>query len=209
MNRLLKPRQGVLPNLSFDIQPQTSKMYEKREIVMPLYKGPAGYGRIMNFVMNLLITICFVIMNLWIAQSYEPNAPIFTPINFMLNLVTGFGVAYTVGDTLPLVNLGNKAAAHFKNRVASTLVSTAVMAFLFATILSLVLGWVNNFLRLGAIGTFFAWLSGYPLTLLVAFVVVLAAVPVGSAIARSISGFDPRQMHDAPEFTGERSQAAH
>lgn len=170
---------------------------------MPLYKGPAGYGRTMNFVMNLLITICFVIMNLWIAQTHEPGAPIFTPINFALNLVTGFGVAYTVGDTLPFVNLGNKAAARFKNKTASMIVGSAVIAFFFGTSLSLILGWVNNFLRLGPVGTFFAWLSAYPLTLLVAFIVCLVAVPAGSAIARSISGFDPRKMQGGAQAAGE------
>ena len=59
-----------------------------------LFKGPAGYARIMNTLMNLVLCACFSAYALWVAQNVPANAgqPIFTPLGWLVSFVMSFCV---------------------------------------------------------------------------------------------------------------------
>lgn len=158
---------------------------------MPLYKGPAGFGRILNIVVNFIISVFFVSLILGMAQSQAPMAPIFTPLNFIVAFIPGLAVAYLIGDLFPFANWGNKAYEKIGSKVAATLVRALIMNFCFTTSISLVLCWVNNVQSVGLVGSLMAWWTVYPIGLVGVFFLVLIAVPLGTYIAKTVSGFDP------------------
>ena len=166
---------------------------------MPLYKGPAGYGRILNIVVGLIISIFFVCLALGLAQAAVPEAPIFTPLAFFVSLVSGFCVAYVVGDAMPFVNWSNAAALRIQHPVGAFLARVIIMDVCFVTVLSVILCWVNNIQTMGIMGTIQAWLGLYPIGLAGTFVILLFTLPLGEAIASAISGFNPKAMAGKPE----------
>ncbi|RDB63882.1 hypothetical protein C1878_03575 [Gordonibacter sp. 28C] len=150
----------------------------------------------MNMVVNFVITIFFVCLILGSAQAAAPQAPIFTPLNSIVMFIPGYCVACFIGEALPVSNWANKAVAALRitNKVASSLITALIFDVVFTTILSMILCWVNNIQALGLMGTIDAWLHVYPIALPCVFVLVLIVLPLSTAIAAKVSGFDPRKI---------------
>lgn len=161
---------------------------------MPFYKGPAGFERVMNLFVNFIITIAFTTYILAMAQMGAPQAPILTPLNYVVSFIPGYAVACWFSTYIPVTNWAEKAASKCRGNVSTALVRALVYDFVLVTLLSITLCWVNNIMTLGLEGTVQAWLGLYPIALVAVFVIVLIILPIGMALAAKVSRFDPRKL---------------
>lgn len=159
------------------------------------FKGPGGFGRIVNGIMNLIMCTILSLYVLWTVQNIPGNEalPIFTPIGFFVSLVTSFCVGMFVGDFVPALAWGQKLAAalHVRNKVGAHFISVAILAFVMITSISYICTWINNVQQVGWDGTWAAWIMVYPFLLASGYVVELITLPIAMKIAAAISGFDP------------------
>lgn len=179
-------------------RPTTLIQFPWKDNTMPFYKGPAGFERVMNLFINFIITIAFDTYILYMAQQAVPQAPIFTPLNWIVSFIPGYAVACFIGTYVPVTNWANAAASKTKSKAASAIVTALVYDFAFVTMLTIILCWVNNIQTLGLEGTFFAWLQLYPVALIACFFIILIILPIGMSLAAKVSGFDPRKLQSAP-----------
>lgn len=166
-------------------------------------KGPGGYGRIVNGVMNIIMCAILSFYVLWTVQNIPGNEalPILTPLGFFVSFVTSFCVGEFVGDHIPAMAWGQKlcAALHIKNQVVVYFISVFVLAFVMITSISYVCTWINNVQTAGWDGTFAAWMMVYPFLLCCGYVVQLVCLKPTFKLAAAISGFDPSKMPPASE----------
>ena len=56
------------------------------------FKGPGGYGRIVNGIMNIILCVVLSFYVLWTVQNLPGNEalPILTPLGFFVSFVTTF-----------------------------------------------------------------------------------------------------------------------
>ena len=158
-------------------------------------KGPSGFGRIVNGVMNIIMCAILSIYVLWTVQNLPGNEalPIFTPLGFLVSFVTSFCVGEFVGDHVPGLAWGQKLAGALgvKSKVGVHFISVAVLALVMITSISFICTWINNIQGAGWDGTFAAWIMVYPFLLASGYVVELIMLPLAMKMAAAISGFDP------------------
>ncbi len=168
------------------------------------FKGPGGFGRIVNGVMNLIMCAILSFYVLWTVQGLPGNEalPILTPLGFFVSWVLSFCVGMFIGDFIPALAWGQKLAAalHVKNRVAAHFISVAVLAFFMITLISFICTWINNVQQTGMEGVWAAWLMVYPFLLVCGYVVQLITLPLIMKLATAISGFDPSAMPAAEQI---------
>jgi hypothetical protein len=113
-----------------------------------IFKGPGGFGRIVNIIMNLAMCSVLSFYVLFTVQNIPGNEmiPILTPLGFFVSLVMSFGIGMLVGDLVPAMNWGIRLtqALHINNRVAAHFISVAVLAFVMITAISFICTWINN-----------------------------------------------------------------
>ena len=111
-------------------------------------KGPSGFGRIVNGVMNIIMCAILSIYVLWTVQNLPGNEalPIFTPLGFLVSFVTSFCVGEFVGDHVPGLAWGQKLAGALgvKSKVGVHFISVAVLALVMITSISFICTWINN-----------------------------------------------------------------
>ncbi len=166
------------------------------------FKGPGGYGRIVNGVMNIVMCAILSIYVLWTVQNIPGNEalPILTPIGFFVSFVTSFCVGEFVGDHVPALAWGQKLAdaMHVKNRVGRHFISVLILAVVMIGCISFICTWINNIQQVGWDGTVAAWWMVFPFLLVSGYVVELIMLPIAMKMAAAISGFDPNNL-PAPE----------
>lgn len=159
------------------------------------FKGPGGFGRIVNGAMNIVMCAILSIYVLWTVQNIPGNEalPVLTPLSFFVSFVTSFCVGEFIGDHIPALAWGQKLAAalHVKSKVGVHLISVAILAFVMITSISYICTWINNVQISGWDGTFAAWIMVYPFLLACGYVVELIMLPLSMKMAAAISGFDP------------------
>ncbi len=167
----------------------------ERQVFTMVFKGPAGFGRIVNALMNLIMCAVLSAYVLWSVQNVPGNEglPIFTPIAFFVSWVDSFCVGMFIGDFVPGLAWGNKLAdaLHVKNKVGRHFVSVLVLAFVMITSISFICTWINNVAAGGMAAVVQSWLMVYPFLLCSGYVVELVSLPICMKAARAISGFDP------------------
>jgi hypothetical protein len=168
-----------------------------------IFKGPAGFGRIVNGIMNIIMCSVLSFYVLWTMQNIPGNEalPILTPIGFFVSLVTSFCVGEFVGDHVPAMAWGTKLAhaMHIKNRVAVHLIAVVILAIVMVTSISFVCTWINNVQTPGGMGAVIAsWLMVYPVLLGAGYVVLAAFLPPVMKMATAVSGFDPTKAPPPP-----------
>ncbi|MDO4291047.1 MAG: hypothetical protein Q4C41_07465 [Eggerthellaceae bacterium] len=165
-------------------------------------KGPGGYGRVVNGIMNIVMCAILSIYVLWTVQNIPGNEalPILTPLGFAVSFVTSFCVGEFIGDHIPALAWGQKLTAvlHVKNKIGAHFISVFILALVMITSISYICTWINNVQTTGWDGTFAAWIMVYPFLLGSGYVVELIMLPLAMKAAAAISGFDPAAA-PAPE----------
>ncbi len=155
-----------------------------------VFKGPAGFQRIIYIVMNLVIGILVGAA----VTLFVVHAPL-TLTGMIVSMALSFFIGYSVSDLVPAMAWGQALVAKLgvKNPIAAHFISSAVLAF-FMSVLILFFMAIINILGVGgfeAVLGFFV--SAFPLVLAVVYVAILVFVPIGSKLAAAISGFNPSQ----------------
>ncbi len=174
------------------------------------FKGPGGYGRIVNGIMNVILCAVLSFYVLWTVQNIPGNEmiPILTPLGFFVSWVSSFCVGEFIGDHVPAMAWGQALcrALHIKNKIATHFISVAVLAFVMITSISFICTWINNIQTAGWDGTIASWLMVYPFLLLSGYIIQLICLPICFKIAAAVSGFDPNKM-PVPEGAGDAEVA--
>lgn len=160
-----------------------------------VFKGPGGFGRIVNGIMNLIMCAVLSAYVLFTVQNIPGNEalPIFTPLGFFVSWVDSFCVGMFIGDFVPGLAWGNKLAdvLHAKGKVDRHFISVAVLAFVMITSISFVCTWINNVQVGGMAAVIASWTMVYPFLLVSGYVIELISLPLAMKAAKAISGFDP------------------
>ena len=157
------------------------------------YKGPGGYGRIMNVIMNVFMCAAFSFIMLYMAQRRAGDmAQVLTPLNYLFSFITAFGIGFTVADLIPVFRIGDGLAKklHLKG-AAAYFVTVLVIDLILTTVIGFFMTLINMTERAGLMGAIMFWLSTYPLMLLVGYVIQLIVMKPAMAFAKNVSGFDP------------------
>jgi hypothetical protein len=154
-------------------------------------KNPAGYGKILNLGMNVVMCLGLSIYVLMMLQGQPEFAgvPVFTPIALVQSFVASFVVGYTCGDLLPAFSWGQKLTVvlRMRNRVGAYIIENIVLGFCFAIAIS----FINNIVSQGMAGVFGFFVAYVPGNIVTAIVLIMVfRIPL-SKLATTISGFDP------------------
>lgn len=157
------------------------------------FKGPGGFGRIMNIVMNIFMSGVFSAFMLWTMQQRAGDmAQIFTPTAFVLSFITGFGIGYATTDIIPVFRAGSAVAKKLNLKgVPGYFVTVLIVDLIVTTILSFLMTSINMVERVGVMGAFMSWINMLPLLLLIGYVVQLVVTKPAMMFSQAVSGFDP------------------
>lgn len=157
------------------------------------YKGPGGYGRIMNIVMNVFMCAVFSFFMLWTMQQRVGDvAQILTPTGFLLSFITAFGIGYVVADLIPVFHAGDAVAKKLGlEGVPGYFVTVLVIDLIVTTIISFLMACINMVDKVGFMGALMSWASMYPIMLLLGYLVQLIVMKPAMILAKNVTGFDP------------------
>jgi hypothetical protein len=164
-------------------------------------KGPAGYGKILNLGMNVVICLGLSIYVLMMLQGRPEfvGVPVFTPIALVQSFVASFAVGYTCGDLIPAFSWGQKLTVvlRMRNKVGAYIIENIVLGFCFAITITFVISFINNIVSQGMAGVLGFFVAYVPGIIVVAIVLImLFRIPL-SKLATTISGFDPAASFDS------------
>ena len=160
-------------------------------------KGPMWYGRIVNFIMNILMCALLSTVVLWTVQNLPGNegVPIFTPLSWFVAFIDSFFVGMFIGDWIPGYAWGQKVAGALKLKgLPNYIVSIAVLCFCMVTCISFICTFISNVQSIGMAGVIDSWLMVYPTLLGLGYILQLCTVWLAFKIAAKISGFDPAAL---------------
>lgn len=160
------------------------------------FKGPGGYGRIVNIIMNLVLCAVFSFFMLWTTQ-HQPgmeNIPVLTPLTFAISYVEAFCIGFFVADIIPVFQVGTAFAnaLHLKNKVARYFATVIVIDLIVTSTISFAMVWINLSGRVG-MGFVASWASSLPIALLIGYVVQLVIMKPAMSFATRVTGFDPEK----------------
>ncbi len=157
------------------------------------FKGPGGFGRIVNIIMNIFMCAAFTTFMLWNAQQRAGDmAQVLTPTSWVFGFITAFAIGFTTADLIPVFKIGpfvsNKL--HLKG-LPAYLVTVLFLDLIITTIMGFLMTMINMVDRAGLVGAFMSWLGLYPLSLLIGYVVQFIIMKPAMSFAKKASGFDP------------------
>lgn len=154
-----------------------------------MLKGPVGYGRLVNIVMNGILGLCISIVML--ASIGVPC----TPEALIQSWFSSFCIGYMLGDLVPIAQVPSRIcqAMGTHSGAALYLMSALVLGLFFGTGIlfgNAIIGCLPTMGWGGAIGFF----VHYWTTVAVSAVVLVAVfLWLAQKIASTVSGFDPAQ----------------
>ena len=157
------------------------------------YKGPGGFGRIVNIIMNIFMCAAMSLFMLWMAQQRAGDAAqILTPTSFILSFITAFGIGFTVADLIPVFHIGDSVAKKLNLKgFPAYLVTVLVIDLIVTTLIGLLMTLINMTERAGLVGAFMSWLSTWPITLVGGYIIQLIVMKPAMAFAKNVTGFNP------------------
>lgn len=166
-------------------------------------KGPAGFQKMTNTFMNVLLGTGVSIYVLLTMQSMPQFSGInvFTPVALLQSVVLSFVVGYSVGDLVPVIGWGQGLARVFKvrNKVGAYLITATVLGACMGFFLCCILSFINNIVTQGIPGVIGFIAMFVPGICLVAVLLVIITLGPVMKLSSAISGFDPTRA--APEAT--------
>ena len=158
-------------------------------------KGPIGFGRMVNLVMNIILGLCMTLVILTAV-----GAPM-VPDVIVESWFASFCIGYTFGDLVPIASAGPAICKtiNMRNSIGFYIINSIVLGLYFGTIILFGNALINNLPTMGwgAVVGFFA--GFWPIVAVAAIVLVLIFLWLAQKIAAAVSGFDPTKMPPAPE----------
>lgn len=157
------------------------------------YKGPGGYGRIVNILMNVFMCAAFSFIMLFIMQQrVGDQAQILTPVAWLMSFITAFGIGFTIADLIPVWRAGSAVARKLGLKGGPAyFVTVLIIDLIVTTLISFFMMMINMVERAGLIGAFMSWLQLLPMMLVVGYVIQLIVMKPSMAFAKNVTGFDP------------------
>ena len=157
------------------------------------FKGPGGFGRIMNICMNACMCSAFSFIMLWVAQQGVPEGvQVLTPAAYFVSFITSFGIGYVTVDLVPVFKLGNGAAKLLGLKgIGRYAAMVLVINLVVTTIIGFFMTFINMLGRVGLGDIFMQWLKMYPIMLVAGFVIQFIVMKPCMILASKITGFDP------------------
>lgn len=154
-----------------------------------VFKGPAGFQRIIYIAMNVVIGI-LLSTALTVLVMHQP----LSVLGVAVSALTSFFIGYVVSDLVPAMAWGQSLAGRMGLKgIGAHFVSSAVLAFFMGTLILLFMAVINVLPEAGVEGFAGFFASAYLLVLAAAYVAILVFLPLATRLATSISGFDPAQ----------------
>lgn len=170
-----------------------------------MYKGPNGFGRLVNIIMNLIMGLCISIVILT-----ATGAPwMVMPTILISAWFCSFIIGYTAGDLVPLNNwaMALSKALHAKSdSILAYLITALVFGLYFGTIILFGNALINNLATSGIESVIGFFMGYWGLVLISAIVLVAIFMKPAQMIAAAISGFDPSKM-PVSDVSAEADQA--
>ena len=160
-------------------------------------KGPIGFGRVVNIVMNIILGLCMSLVMLTAA-----GVPLLPEI-VIEAWFASFCIGYAFGDIIPVASWGPALCAKLNLRggIGFYLINSVILGVYFGTIISFGNMLINNLPTLGWAAVFGSFVASWPLvalsavvlvnTLFYMTVLVIIFLWLAQKIAKAISGFDP------------------
>lgn len=150
-------------------------------------KGPIGFGRVVNIVMNIILGLCMSLVMLTAA-----GVPLLPEI-VIEAWFASFCIGYSFGDIIPVASWGPALCAKLNLRggIGFYLINSVILGVYFGTIISFGNMLINNLPTLGWAAVFGGFVASWPLVALSAVVLVIIFLWLAQKIAKAISGFDP------------------
>ena len=158
-------------------------------------KGPIGFGRMVNLVMNFILGLCMTLVIL-----VAVGAPL-APEAIIESWFASFCIGYAFGDLIPIASAGPAIckALKMRNPIGLYVISSIVLGAFFGTIILFGNALINNLPTMGW-GAVFGFFVGFWLIAVVAAIVlVLIFLWLAQKIAAAVSGCDPSKMPPTPE----------
>lgn len=164
---------------------------------MKVFGGPAGFQRIVNLILSVVMGTGLTVYPLWVAQNAPGNemAPIFTPVAVITGTIIGFAVGYVVCDIIPASRWGNQLTARFNNSIVKHLISTLVGTAVYVTIISIIMTCLMNVDHMPLTDCLMMWVSLAPGFWLIGYILLLIFTPLALVAGKAGSGFDPAAAH--------------
>ena len=146
-------------------------------------KGPIGFGRVVNIVMNIILGLCMSLVMLTAA-----GVPLLPEI-----VIEAWFASFCIGDIIPVASWGPALCAKLNLRggIGFYLINSVILGVYFGTIISFGNMLINNLPTLGWAAVFGGFVASWPLVALSAVVLVIIFLWLAQKIAKAISGFDP------------------
>ena len=158
-------------------------------------KGPIGFGRMVNLVMNIILGLCMTLVILTAV-----GAPM-VPDVIVESWFASFCIGYTFGDLVPIASAGPAICKtiNMRNPIGFYIINSIVLGLYFGTIILFGNALINNLPTMGW-GAVFGFFAGFwPIVAVAAIVLALIFLWLAQKIAAAVSGFDPTKMPPAPE----------
>lgn len=158
-----------------------------------MFKGPQGFGRMMNILMCAIMCAVLSIAIPLIIEGATGAQGLLNPIGFVQSFVLSFCIAYPFGDLVPAVAWGGTLAARMgANGPVAYLIQCVVTAVLLITCIAFTVSFINNIATPGGMGAvmgFFAMI--WPGALGFGFLAILLTLGPCMKVAAKATGFDP------------------
>ena len=150
-------------------------------------KGPIGFGRMVNLIMNIILGLCMTLVILTAV-----GAPM-VPDVVIESWFASFCIGYTFGDLVPIAQAGPAICKALKmhNPIGFYLINSIVLGLYFGTIILFGNALINNLPTMGWGAVFGFFVGFWPIVAVAAIVLVLIFLWLAQRIAASVSGFDP------------------
>ena len=168
-----------------------------------IFKGPGGFGRIVNIIMNLILCSVLSFYVLYKVQTIPGNEalPILTPLGFFVSLVSSFAMGMLIGDLVPAYSWGQKVAGALgiKGKIPAHLVASLIHDLIMVTMISFIMTWINNVQQAGMEGVMASWFMVLPFLLVAGYLIIAVFLLPCFSLAAKLSGFDPNAAPPAPQ----------
>lgn len=153
-------------------------------------RGSGGFEKLVNVMMNLLLSVGIAIIAMGIA-SVKLQVMVLTPLAVFNTVLCCFVTGYTISSLVPIMGWGRKLAElSHAGEAASYGIVCLTLGFCMGLFIGLVSGYISNIsLGFDAVLEFYA--GNLAIIIVSAIVLVLVLLRPVMRLGAAVSGFDP------------------